>query len=135
MDINKCISDFIVKSKDCLKDLDQNLESFKKSSDDMQSLDKMQSIIKTLKNMSGVINIAGFDNIHKLTGNIENLLDSICKGEIKVTPEVITNLSNCVNDLKGCVGKVSDVDINSQEIGKTVINKLGNIINDKILSK
>lgn len=135
MDINKSISDFVVKSKDCLKDLDQNLEALKKSSDDMQSLNKIQGIISTLKNISGGINIAGFDNIHKLTCNIENLINSICKGEVKVTPDIITNLSNCVDDLKGCVNKVTDVEIDSKEIGKTVINKLGNIINDKILSK
>lgn len=133
MDINKYISEFVVKSKDCLKDLDQNLEVLKKSSDDMQSLSKMQNIVNTLKNMSGGINITGFDNIHKLTCNIENLLNSICKGEVKVTPDIITNLSDCVNDLKDCVGKVTDTD--SKEVGKAVINKLGSIINDKILSK
>lgn len=133
MDINKYISEFVVKSKDCLKDLDQNLEVLKKSSDDMQSLSKMKNIMNTLKNMSSGINIAGFDNIHKLTCNIENLLNSICKGEVKVTPDIITNLSNCVNDLKDCVGKVTDTD--SKEVGKAVINKLGSIINDKILSK
>ncbi len=135
IDINKYISELVDKSKDYISDLDNNLVSFKQSSDDMQSLNKIQSVISNLKSMSKGINISSFENLHKLASDIETLIDSIFKSKTKVTPDIINTLSKSIEDLKNCVNGIINTKLDNTQIGQAVIGKLGSIISDKMSSK
>lgn len=135
IDINKYISELVDKSKDYISDLDNNLVSFKQSSDDMQSLNKIQSVISNLKSMSKGINISSFENLHKLASDIETLIDGIFKSKTKVTPDTVNTLSKSIEDLKSCVNGIINTKLDNAQIGQAVIGKLGSIISDKMSSK
>lgn len=135
VDINKYISELVDKSKDYISDLDNNLVSFKQSSDDIQSLSRIQDIINTLKSLSKGININGFDHLHKLSSDIETLIDNIIKNKAKVTPDIVNTLSKSIEDLKDCVNSIINTKLDNKQIGQAVISKLGSIISDKMSSK
>ncbi len=134
MDINQYLEIFIEESKEHLQNMNSNLLYLENHPEDTNTLNEIFRVAHTLKGMSATM---GFNNIAHLTHEMENVLDYIRRGNMKVNTEITDLLFECFDRLEGYI---NNVEANSEEgndsalelIDKLQISKLVDInANDK----
>lgn len=80
---------FIEEGKEHLQELNDALLNLEKNPDDVETINEIFRAVHTLKGMAGTM---GFDKLTKLCHRMENFLDILRKGEIKVTSEIVDRI-------------------------------------------
>jgi two-component system chemotaxis sensor kinase CheA len=96
----KYLNLFVEESKENLLALNESLLELEKNPGEKSKLDNIFRISHTLKGMSATM---GFDDITSLTHEMENLLDFLKTGRLKVDPEIIDILFLCLDSLETLV--------------------------------
>lgn len=109
MDISQYMEIFIEESQEHLQSLNQSLLGLESKPDDMKLLNEIFRIAHTLKGMAGTM---GFTTMMNLTHEMENVLDAIRNGRIKVNSHIIDILFECLDYLEQSVNMISN---NSKE--------------------
>ncbi|QUH20815.1 chemotaxis protein CheA [Alkaliphilus sp. B6464] len=129
MDINQYLEIFIEESKEHLQSMNSSLLYLENHPEDTNTLNEIFRVAHTLKGMSATM---GFNNIAHLTHEMENVLDYIRRGNMKVNTEITDLLFECFDRLEGYI---NNVEANSEEgndsalelIDKLQISKLADI--------
>lgn len=100
MDMNQYLEIFIDESKEHLQHMNEILLNLENDKDDLSYLGEIFRIAHTLKGMSGTM---GFNKLMNLTHKMENLMDLVRNGSLKVTPEIIDALFECLDTLESYV--------------------------------
>lgn len=109
MDISQYMEIFIEESQEHLQSLNQSLLGLESRPDDMKLLNEIFRVAHTLKGMAGTM---GFTTMMNLTHEMENVLDAIRNGRIKVNSHIIDILFECLDYLERSVNMISN---NSKE--------------------
>ncbi|OGI18028.1 MAG: hypothetical protein A2255_00585 [Candidatus Melainabacteria bacterium RIFOXYA2_FULL_32_9] len=105
MELDQYLGLFIAESQENLQKLNENLLKLETNPEDLDILNDIFRVAHTLKGMSRTM---GFNNIGDLTHNMENLLDPLRNGTVKVNDIIINILFKCLDGLEELVKKVID---------------------------
>ncbi|MBA2861945.1 Hpt domain-containing protein [Methanococcus maripaludis] len=119
---------FMTEAEEHLQSLNQNMVELENCPEDSERIINM--IFRSAHTLKGSARTLGFEHISSLTHHMEDILDYIRDGRIKVNPEIVDLLFKCLDALETMVSEVGDgedttsVDVDSLvEIIKSVKNK------------
>lgn len=104
MDMSEYMSMFLDESKENLQNLNQSLLQLENNPNNLALLDEIFRVAHTLKGMSATM---GFTNVAELTHEMENVLDKLRKGDMKVLPEVVDVLFQCLDTLENLINNIT----------------------------
>ncbi|ODN30855.1 chemotaxis protein CheA [Fervidobacterium thailandense] len=81
-DFGEYLGVFIDESKEYIQLLNESLLELEKNTSDMEQINKAFRALHTLKGMAGTM---GFENLAKLCHRMENYLDAVRSGKVKIT--------------------------------------------------
>lgn len=98
------LQDFLTESEELVQRTEQDLVGLETSSDP-ELLNRIFRAVHTVKGTSSFLNLS---HIVELTHTAEDLLNSLRKGEARVTPRVTTALLTCVDHLKSMLADLRE---------------------------
>ena len=124
MDLNQYLEVFIEESKEHLQTCNEQLMEIEKNPDDLSIINEIFRAAHTLKGMSATM---GYDDLARLTHQMENVLDEIRNGRIKVNPDILDVVFLAVDDLEAMVLSIANGGDGKRDVSLT-IDKLEAII-------
>ncbi|HEX13297.1 MAG TPA: chemotaxis protein CheA [Desulfurella acetivorans] len=119
-EMDEILRDFIVETTELLETLDEDLVALEKSPTDADLLNKVFRAFHTIKGSSSFL---GFEKMTELTHKLEDLLNSLRRFELELTPSIMDAILMSVDKLKAMLEaikqnqSIDDIDI-EQEIHK-----------------
>lgn len=120
MEMNQYLEVFIEESKEHLQSCNDHLLELEKNPEDMNIINEIFRSAHTLKGMSATM---GYDDLAKLTHQMENVLDAIRQQKITVTPELFDIVFLAVDDLEAMVQSIASGGDGKRDVS-TVVEKL-----------
>ncbi|WP_313798660.1 chemotaxis protein CheA [Cytobacillus sp.] len=105
MDMNQYLEVFIEESKEHLQACNEQLLELEKNPEDITIVNEIFRSAHTLKGMSATM---GYEDLAKLTHQMENVLDAIRNHKIKFNPEILDVVFLAVDDLEAMVQSIAD---------------------------
>ncbi|MEZ5359460.1 MAG: chemotaxis protein CheA [Candidatus Zixiibacteriota bacterium] len=102
-EMQEIIDDFMVEADELVNSLDTNLVTLEETPEDLDLLNEIFRAAHTIKGTSGFL---GFDPISSLTHKMEDVLNRLRKGTIKVNSEIMDVLLESVDSLKTLLSDV-----------------------------
>ena len=121
MDMSQYLEIFIDETKEHLQGLNESLLQLEKNPEDKPMLDEIFRVAHTLKGMSGTM---GFNKMAKLTHDMENVLQAVRNGRIKITVELIDLLFRCLDALEGYTEEIINSGGEGEEDNGDIIKAL-----------
>lgn len=115
MDVNQYLGIFLEEAREHLQTLNRCLLDLEHDPTDLHVLDEIFRSAHTIKGMSATM---GYAEIAELTHEMENVLDLLRKGKLKVNADIIDTLFQCVDRLEQLVegvanGQTGGVDVSA----------------------
>ncbi|OCA90239.1 chemotaxis protein CheA [Bacillus sp. FJAT-27986] len=129
MDLDQYLEVFIEESKEHLQTCNELLLELEKNPDDVMIVHEIFRSAHTLKGMSATM---GFDDLARLTHQMENVLDEIRNQRIKVNTDILDIVFLAVDDLEAMVLSVADGGNGKRDVSLTIEN-LENIVAGQIV--
>jgi len=112
------LSVFVDESRETLQNLNDNLLKLENNPEDMETVNEVFRLLHTLKGMAGTM---GFENMMKLCHKMENVLDKVRNGNIKLTGDLMDKLFTGVDIVERMVNNIvesgndvlEDIDVDS----------------------
>lgn len=123
--MDKYLEVFIEESKEHLQSCNERLLDLEKNPEDMNIVNDIFRSAHTLKGMSATM---GYEDLAKLTHQMENVLDDIRNHKIHVTAEVLDVVFLAVDDLEAIVFAIADGGDGKRDVSE-VVEKLKMIVN------
>ncbi|MCQ6274115.1 chemotaxis protein CheA [Bacillus sp. V3B] len=117
MELNQYLEVFIEESKEHLQSCNDHLLELEKSPNDMTIINEIFRSAHTLKGMSATM---GYDDLAKLTHQMENVLDGIRNQTISVSPELLDVVFLAVDDLEAMVESIASGGDGKRDVSKVV---------------
>lgn len=121
MDMNQYLEIFIEESKENLQNMNSNLLYLENNPDDINILNDIFRVAHTLKGMSATM---GFNNVTHFTHEMENVLDYIRKGNMKVNIEITDLLFKCFDKLESYINNIENYGNEGEDTAEELISKL-----------
>lgn len=118
--MNQYLEVFIEESKEHLQACNDNLLELEKSPDNMSIINEIFRSAHTLKGMSATM---GYDDLAKLTHQMENVLDAIRHHTISVSPELLDVVFQAVDDLEAMVNSIAEGGDGKRDVS-SIVGKL-----------
>ena len=117
MEVNQYLEMFIDESKEHLQACSEHLLELEKNPDDLAIVGEIFRSAHTLKGMSATM---GYEDLADLTHKMENVLDAIRNGKIKVTPEILDVVFESVDHLEEMVMDIANGGDGKRDVQSTV---------------
>ncbi|MBP2240149.1 two-component system chemotaxis sensor kinase CheA [Cytobacillus eiseniae] len=121
MDMNQYLEVFIEESKEHLQACNEQLLELEKNPEDIAIVNEIFRSAHTLKGMSATM---GYEDLAKLTHQMENVLDAIRNGKIKFNPEILDVVFLAVDDLEAMVQSIADGGDGKRDVSNVVAKLL-----------
>jgi two-component system chemotaxis sensor kinase CheA len=131
MDTSQYLSLFIEESVENIENLNSSMLELEKDPENIEIVNEIFRYAHTLKGMAATM---GFSEITELTHSMENILDKLRNGSIKVSSDLITVLFQCVDTLEKMIRSVSEGSTGSIDCSR-VIEKISDIMTAKPAEK
>ncbi len=128
MDMSQYLEIFIEETKEHLQSLNQCLLQMEKNPGDNSMLNEIFRVAHTLKGMSGTM---GFNRMSRLTHDMEDVLQALRSNEIKVSPELIDLLFECLDALESYTTTIVETGSEGTEDNAAIIDALAEMIRKK----
>lgn len=126
MKINQYLDIFVEESKEHLQELNTSLLILEKDPANTSVLNEIFRVAHTLKGMAGIM---GFNLMATLTHHMEDVLDGLRKGQVKVTTEVVDVLFQCLDALEDYVENIMQTNREGEKEYKEITEFLEQISN------
>lgn len=117
MDMNQYLEVFIEESKEHLQACNEQLLELEKNPEDITIVNEIFRSAHTLKGMSATM---GYEDLAKLTHQMENVLDAIRNHKIKFNPEILDVVFLAVDDLEAMVQSIADGGDGKRDVSNVV---------------
>ena len=117
MDMNAYLSMFIDESNDHLQSLNENLLRLENSPDDLSIVQDIFRSAHTLKGMSATM---GFEDLAHLTHEMENVLDLVRNGKLRMDSFIFDTLFKGLDALESMVRDIVDGGTGSADVSELV---------------
>lgn len=132
MDMSQYLEVFIEETKEHLLSLNQCLLKMEMNPKDASMLDEIFRVAHTLKGMSGTM---GFNRMSRLTHDMEDVLQALRNGEIKVSTKLIDSMFKCLDALESYTAMVLETGSEGVEDNLHIINALSDILSINKIDK
>ena len=106
----KAVKDFLAEAEEILDQLCSDLGVMSDSVDGAEcSPDSLNSVFRGAHSLKGLAGMFGFMGVQELSHNLENLLDSLRLGKVKLTSPVMTLLMDALEALGTMIRNLSEV--------------------------
>jgi len=137
----KAVKDFLAEAEEILDQLCSDLGVMSDSVDGGEcSPDSLNSVFRGAHSLKGLAGMFGFAGVQELSHNLENLLDSLRLGKVKLTSQVMTLLMDSLEALGAMIRNLSEdggVDPSIEQIVARInsaVSAPGESDNDSIIS-
>ncbi len=96
-EMREIIDEFMIEADEIIAKLDEDMVKLEKRTNDLDLLNEIFRGAHTIKGTSGFL---GFDKVSELTHKMEDVLNKLRKGELKVNPAVMDVLLEAIDSLK-----------------------------------
>jgi two-component system chemotaxis sensor kinase CheA len=103
MDLSNYLEMFIEESKEHLQAINDELLNLESDSENTAIVNEIFRSAHTLKGMAGSM---GFDDLASLTHEMENVLDLLRNSKLKITPEIMDVIFQCVDLIEKMVDSI-----------------------------
>lgn len=122
MDMSQYLEIFIDESKEHLQTMNDIMLVLESDSENVAHINEIFRIAHTLKGMSGTM---GFTKVADLTHKMENVLDLIRNGKMKVNSDIVDALFDCLDALESYIDHLEQTgtegDLDSSELVNTLV--------------
>ncbi len=126
MDVSQYLEIFLDETKEHLQNLNTQILELESDPDNMDTINEIFRAAHSLKGMAGTM---GYKRMQNLTHDMENVFSEVRNGNIKVKPEMIDVLFQCLDALEeynNNIQQTADEGTNSNE---PLIKQLNDILN------
>lgn len=117
MDMSQYLSVFIDEGREHLQNLNDKMLELEENSDDPEVINEIFRSAHTLKGMSGQM---GFENMMNLTHKMENVLDALRHGSIRVSSNMIDVLFEAIDHLEAMIEQIAQGESDKRDVEATV---------------
>jgi len=117
MEMNQYLEVFIEESKEHLQSCNEKLLELENNPTDLSIVNEIFRSAHTLKGMSATM---GYEDLANLTHQMENVLDAIRNGKLKVTAEILDVVFASVDDLEEMVFSIAEGGNGKKDVTKVV---------------
>ncbi len=124
------IQTFAVECSELLQDTENSLLQLESSPDDEELINAVFRAAHTIKGTAGML---GFDNIGRFTHKVENVLEKVRQGEVKIDNNLIGLLLKCVDHTSSLLDAAVSDKSESESIkstGEDLLNQLDTYLDD-----
>ncbi|KAB3535860.1 chemotaxis protein CheA [Alkaliphilus pronyensis] len=121
MDMNQYLDIFIEESKEHLQNMNQILLQMENDPEEISKLNEIFRIAHTLKGMASTM---GFQNLARLTHEMESALHLVRSGELKMSTSIIDLLFLCFDELEGYIGEIESNGVEGENTSSEIVKKL-----------
>jgi two-component system chemotaxis sensor kinase CheA len=106
---NKAVKDFLAEAEEILDQLCSDLGVMSDVSEDGEcNPDSLNSVFRGAHSLKGLAGMFGFTTVQELSHNLENLLDSLRLGKVKLSAAVMTILMDSLEALGAMIRNLAD---------------------------
>ena len=107
---NHKYQEFLVEAEDIIQSLNTNLSQLQVMSTSSQDLhpDIVSELFGSIHTLKGMSSILGFTKIATLSHKLEDLLDNLRFGQIKITDNMVDTLSEGIDTITRLLTNISD---------------------------
>ncbi len=105
MDVSQYLEIFIDESSEHLQNLNTQILNLESDPEDMNTINEIFRAAHSLKGMAGTM---GYKRMQNLTHDMENVFSEVRNGQIKVEPDMIDVLFQCLDALEEYLGNIKE---------------------------
>ena len=117
MEMNQYLTMFIDESREHLQTMNENLLELENNPDDIDIVHNIFRSAHTLKGMSATM---GFEDLASLTHEMENVLDLVRNGKLKMDTDITDVLFQCFDSLEAMVEDIANGGSGQLDVSETV---------------
>lgn len=128
MDVSQYLEIFIDESNEHLQNLNTqilNLES------DPENMDTINEIFRAAHSLKGMAGTMGYKRMQTLTHDMENVFSEVRNGHIKVSPDMVDILFQCLDALDEYVNNIKESADEGTNDNEPLIQQLNSVLNGK----
>ncbi len=128
MDVSQYLEIFIDESNEHLQNLNTqilNLES------DPENMDTINEIFRAAHSLKGMAGTMGYKRMQTLTHDMENVFSEVRNGHIKVSPEMVDILFQCLDALDEYVNNIKESADEGTNDNEPLIQQLNSVLKDQ----
>jgi len=123
-EMREIIDDFLVEADELAASLDNNFVKLESSPDDPDLLNEIFRAAHTIKGTSSFL---GFEQVTTLTHRMEDILNKLRKGEMRLSSEIMDTLLDSLDILKGLLEKIREGDLSEEDL-TDIVGRLNTVL-------
>ncbi len=128
MDVSQYLEIFLDETKEHLQNLNTQILELEQDSENMDTINEIFRAAHSLKGMAGTM---GYKRMQNLTHDMENVFSEVRNGAIKVQPNMIDILFQCLDALEGYLDAIQTTSDEGTEDNEPLIKALNEILEAK----
>lgn len=126
MDVSQYLEIFLDETKEHLQNLNTQILNLESDSENMDTINEIFRAAHSLKGMAGTM---GYKRMQTLTHDMENVFSEVRNGNIKVQPEMIDVLFQCLDALEEYTNNIQETADEGTNDNEPLIKQLAEILN------
>ena len=126
MDVSQYLEIFLDETKEHLQSLNTQILELEQDSENMDTINEIFRAAHSLKGMAGTM---GFKRMQNLTHDMENVFSEVRNGNIKVQPNMIDILFQCLDALEEYTASIQESADEGTNDNEPLIKALNDILN------
>ncbi|MCM1111775.1 MAG: chemotaxis protein CheA [Muribaculum sp.] len=127
MDVSQYLEIFLDEAKEHLQNLNTQILELEADSENMDTINEIFRAAHSMKGMAGTM---GYKRMQTLTHDMENVFSEVRNGNIKVQPEMIDVLFQCLDALEEYTNNIQETADEGTNDNEPLIKMLGDILKD-----
>ncbi len=132
MDVSQYLEIFLDETKEHLQNLNTQILELEADSENMDTINEIFRAAHSLKGMAGTM---GYKRMQNLTHDMENVFSEVRNGNIKVQPEMIDVLFQCLDALEEYTNNIQQTTDEGTNDNEPLIKMLNDILNKETAAK
>ncbi|MBR1852263.1 MAG: chemotaxis protein CheA [Lachnospiraceae bacterium] len=132
MDVSQYLEIFLDETKEHLQNLNTQILDLEADSENMDTINEIFRAAHSLKGMAGTM---GYKRMQNLTHDMENVFSEVRNGNIKVQPEMIDVLFQCLDALEEYTNNIQQTTDEGTNDNEPLIKMLNDILNKETGAK
>ncbi len=128
MDVSQYLEIFLDETKEHLQNLNTQILELEQDSENMDTVNEIFRAAHSLKGMAGTM---GYKRMQNLTHDMENVFSEVRNGNIKVQPNMIDILFQCLDALEGYLSAIQETSDEGTDDNEPLIKALNDILNSQ----
>ncbi len=126
MDVSQYLEIFLDETNEHLQNLNTQILELESDPENMDNINEIFRAAHSLKGMAGTM---GYKRMQNLTHDMENVFSEVRNGNIKVKPEMIDVLFQCLDALEGYKNNIQETSDEGTNDNENLIKALNDILN------